>query len=198
MVKLVQNIIFRCQTIAQTIKGNTEPSNEIVEVVDALRKHAKLIIFHMQNTMTPELSAELIKAFRDMAGAMLDEQLIMDSSYLVAIFNYFHTLIVDFFGPLIERFDVCQLIDLIFNDRSNVYQAVFPQQQRSVRRQGNQAQKSLSQTQLQEEKKREDLRENLNFEHDKKLYARIEREAEWRRGLKEGDYLDALSIYKTP
>ena len=42
------------------------------------------------------------------------------------------------------------------------------------------------------------MRENLNFESDKKIYARIEREAPWRTSLNVGDYLDALSQYKTP
>jgi len=42
------------------------------------------------------------------------------------------------------------------------------------------------------------MRENLNFESDKKVYARIANEAPWRTSLNVGDYLDALSQYKTP
>ena len=112
----------------------------------------------------------------------------------MAIFNFFHTLTVHYFGPLVDRVDICQLIDLVFNERSNLYQAIFPTQHRSSgRRSGTNQQKSLNGEKAQEEKQREDLRENLNYEHDKKIYARIEREAEWRLNLKKGDYLDALA-----
>lgn len=38
----------------------------------------------------------------------------------------------------------------------------------------------------------------LDFEAEKKAYARIESEAEWRNSLAEGDYLDAVTTYKTP
>lgn len=42
-----------------------------------------------------------------MTQAMLDEQVIMDPAYVVAIFQLFHTLIVDYYGPLIDRLDMC-------------------------------------------------------------------------------------------
>ena len=49
-----------------------------------------------------------------------------------------------------------------------------------------------------DEKKKEEIRGMLDFEAEKKAYARIESEAEWRNGLGEGDYLDAVTTYKTP
>ena len=198
ITELVQNIIFKCQSIVQAIKGNTEPTNEIAGVVKTLQDANQYIVQAIKNVLTAEHSAELIKAFKDMALAMLNEQIIMDTSYLVTIFNFFHSLIVDYYGPLIERMDVCQLIDEVFNDRANLYQAIFPVQNRHSRRNGGSSSTNKQGNGAQEDKKREDMRENLNFESDKKIYARIEREAPWRTSLNVGDYLDALSQYKTP
>ena len=61
-----------------------------------------------------------------MAEAMLEEQIIMDMDYLVAIFRFFHVLIVEFYGRLIERLDMCQLVNVLLNDNANLYQAIFP------------------------------------------------------------------------
>ena len=101
-----------------------------------LQEANQYIVHAIKNVLTAEHSAELIKAFKDMADAMLNEQIIMDTTYLVTIFNFFHSLIVDYYGPLIERLDVCQLIDEVFNDRANLYQAIFPVQNRHSRRNG--------------------------------------------------------------
>ena len=52
--------------------------------------------------------------------------------------------------------------------------------------------------QAQEDKKREDMRESLNFESESKIHNRIAHEADWRNSIAVGDYLDALAQYKTP
>ena len=49
-----------------------------------------------------------------------------------------------------------------------------------------------------EDKRRDELREALNFEAEKRVYARIESEAQWRQSLQVSDYLDATAHYKTP
>ena len=40
--------------------------------------------------------------------------------------------------------------------------------------------------------------EEVNADAEQFSYLRVEREAHWRRGLNTGDYLDAISHYKTP
>ena len=121
---LVKTITFNCQSIAQTIRGNTEPTKEICSVVEVLLLNAK----PMLNVLTrdEELCAEMIRAYHSMAEAMLTEQIIMDMDYLVAIFRFFHVLIVEFYGPLIDRLDMCQLSHILLNDGTNLYQAISP------------------------------------------------------------------------
>ena len=77
----------------------------------------------MLNVLTrdEELCAEMIRAYHSMAEAMLTEQIIMDMDYLVAIFRFFHVLIVEFYGPLIDRLDMCQLGHILLNDGTNLY-----------------------------------------------------------------------------
>ena len=97
-------------------------------MVDTLNRTSKYIISAVKNVLTAEHSAELIKAFSDMALSMLNEQIIMDPSYLVSIFKFFHSLIVEFYSPLVERLDLCELVDAILNVSANLYQAIFPLQ----------------------------------------------------------------------
>lgn len=116
----------------------------------------------------------------------------------MAIFRYFHSIVVGLYGPLIELLEICQLVDLIFSEKNTLYlNAVFPAVGRGKRlgSQNNSGSKPLTD----EERKREELREALNFEADRvTTYDRIQREANWRNSLKTGDYLDAVAKYKTP
>ena len=123
-VNLVKNITFSSQSIAQTIKGNTEPFKEIFAVVEQLNERADHILQAIKQD--EELCKDLIIAFRQMAEAMLDEHIIMDKEYVVAIFKLFHALTTLFYGPLMTRLDACQLIDTCWNDAANLYQAIFP------------------------------------------------------------------------
>lgn len=119
----------------------------------------------------------------------------------MAIFRYFHAIVVGLYGPLIERLDLCQLVDLIFSEKNTLYvNAVFPPANsfRGERRRGQQA-NIADKPNSSEEQKREELREALKLEADRvTTYDRIQREADWRNNLKTGDYLDALAKYKTP
>ena len=86
-------------SITQSIVGNSEPVKEICSVFEILAANARPIISELNNDN--ELCTELIKAFTSMAEAMLKEQIILDKDYVVAIFRFFHVLIVEFYGPLI-------------------------------------------------------------------------------------------------
>lgn len=191
-VNLVKNLTFTGMTIAQTIKGNTEPAGEIEGVVESLVERSRGILYVMQQD--EELCVDLISAFRQMAEAMLDENIIISKEYLVAIFKFFNALTALYWGPLMARLDMCQLIDLCWNDGANLYQAMFPKQLKRNRLGG--AAKSAQDQQ--DEKKREDLRDALNFEADQPTYDRVRAESDWRNSIKLGDMLDVLGQYRTP
>ena len=61
-----------------------------------------------------------------MATAMLEEHIIINQGYLVAIFQFFHSLIVDFFPATMEHMEMCQLIESLLKERASLYQAIFP------------------------------------------------------------------------
>ena len=107
---------------------------------------------------------------------------------MVAIFKFFRVIVVHFYGPLIDRVDVCKLVDSIFNDSHSLYEAIFPANPKGARRaDGSQ------------EKKKEAIIESINFEAERRaFYTRIESESHWRQNLNVGDDLDAMSRYKTP
>ena len=84
-------------------------------------------MYAIENLLTAEQSAEFIMNLRKAAVAMLEETILMESSYVVAIFQYFHALIVKLYAPLIERVDMCQLVEQLLRDRASLYQAIFPQ-----------------------------------------------------------------------
>lgn len=84
-----------------------------------LLEHADAVLSVL--ALDEDLCSEMIRAFQAMADAMLEEHIIMDNEYLVAIFRFFHVLIADFFGPLIHRVDVCCLINAVLNESANLY-----------------------------------------------------------------------------
>ena len=53
---------------------------------------------------------------------------------MLAIFQYFHSLIVDYFPHQMHRFEMCQLVESLLKDRASLYQTIFPQVQKSSRR----------------------------------------------------------------
>ena len=222
-IQMTDQLALNCATIYTTIKNNTEPTREIESIVEEMTKNSQQIIYAIRNVCSPEQSAELIKQFGQMTTAMLEEHIIMDSSvsanlvvndvlliyvsfitsrsscrvfqYLVEIFKYFHALIVLYFPPLMDRQDMCVIVESIWKDRATLYQAVYPQSQKRTSRTGTNI---VNKNNAQEDKKREEFRNQLEFESQKKLYARVESESDWRNSLGEGDYLDAITHYKTP
>ena len=83
--------------------------------------------------------------------------------YIVAIFKYFHSIVVGLYGPLLDRVDMCQLVDLIFSEKNTLYlNTIMPPKPR--RSAGQSAQK---QVQTDEEKKRQDMKDALSYEYER-------------------------------
>ena len=85
-IQIVGKLVGDCNEIANLIRSNNEPAQYIMSVVDLIRKNSELILFAIQKILSPEQSAEFIQNLRKMSIAMLEETILMESSYVVAIF----------------------------------------------------------------------------------------------------------------
>ena len=84
LVQEVLNLTFICQSICQTIKGNTEPTQQITELAQHLREKQPQIIATLLKALPEEQTTEFVKALKDMTQAMLDEQVIMDPAVSIS------------------------------------------------------------------------------------------------------------------
>ena len=85
-IQIVGKLVADCNEIANLIRSNNEPAQYIMSVVDSLRKDSELVLFAIHKVLSPEQSTEFIQNLRKMSIAMLEETILMESSYVVAIF----------------------------------------------------------------------------------------------------------------
>ena len=108
--------------------------------------------------------------------------------YLKEIFSFFRNLLVNFYMPFMDRIVFAKVIDEVFNTGASLYNAI------SIKNRRNSGVSSIQLSTPDDTKKRVML-QSLNDDAELFIHQRVTREAEWRRSLNVGDYIDAVSHF---